>query len=239
MRATVRLFLAVGLALSAVAASPARAQQPARRIIPLVRARAVLETTLDAKKAKQGEVVRARLQTEVPIPNGPTLPRNTILLGHVDQVQASQHHSNSSLVVTFDQAKLKKGEPLTVKVTVFSIAEPASPGAANTSASGNGSLGDASSDTARPPNFAPPAGVNLSNPQIQPPQGQGVPLPVPQMPQQMPQMPRARDVPGVTLITDMNRPTSATFLSQRRNVHLSGGVEMGVAVGIIPKVGNQ
>jgi hypothetical protein len=232
MRATVRLLLAVGLPLAAVAASPARAQPPARRIIPLVRARAVLETTLDAKKATPGEVVRARLQTVVPIPNGPTLPRNTILLGHVDQVQASQHRGNSSLVITFDQAKLKKGELLTVKVTVYSIAEPASPGAADTSAADDGSLADASSDTPRPTNFAPPPGANLSNPPIQTPQSQSVPLPVPQAP-------RTRGVPGVTLITDMNRPTSATFLSQRHNVHVSGGVEMGVAVGIIPKVSSR
>jgi hypothetical protein len=225
MRGMGRVFL---IAMALVAGSPAWAQsaspqQPARRIIPLVRVRATLETTLDAKKAKPGEAVRARLEQDVPIPDGPTLPKNTILEGHVDQVQASEHHSSSSLVVTFDQAKLSSGETLAVKVTVLSIFEPATPGTAEESAgpTPNGPMGSAAST--RPGNF-PPAPGTMASPAV----------PEPQAVQTQSPPAQARGVPGVTLKTDVNLSTSATLLAERRNVHVPEGAEMDVAVGVIP-----
>lgn len=232
MRAAGRVLL-VGLALAggsvAWAQNPAPAanapRQPARRVIPLVLVRATLQTNLDAKKAKQGEPVRAKLEATVQIPQGPRIPRNTILEGRVVQVLASEHHSNSSLVITLDQARLKSGELLPVKVTVIAIAEPSGnldesgPMPANSS----GPLADI--DNSRPSNFTPPQGsLNPPAPVSPTPISQG-PTPPPPGP----------GVPGVTLKGDVYQPTSATFVSDRHNVHVPEGTQMRIAIGVIPK----
>jgi len=220
------VFVALGCATVcpawAQSANAGSAQPPARRIIPLVRARATLETYLDAKRAKPGEAVRARLEADVPIPGGPTLPRNTILEGHVDQAQASEHHSDSSLVVTFDQAKLKNGEVLPVKVTVLAIAEP------GMAAEEDESPGPEPADTTplRPGNFPPAPGTVVGPAATQTPSVEGDSLPA---------QPQGRGVPGVTLHSDIHQATSATFRSERHNVHVPDGTEMQLAVGVIPK----
>lgn len=229
MRTGFRWSLALGIALAAVTQSPAHTQQPTRRIIPLVRVRVTLQTTLDAKKARQGEPVRAKLEQDVPIPNGPTIPRNTILEGHVDQVQPSADHSNSTLVITFDRAKLRKGEPLPVKVTVLSVFEAATsitpqrtPVQAPEEA--GGALGDTGTD--RPGNFVPPPGS------LRPPAPESQTTQAPQYETVQSHM---QGVPGVTLRSNVNLSSSATFLSQGRNLRVPAGTQMEVAVGVMPK----
>jgi hypothetical protein len=237
MRARDRVLVIV---LALIAASPAWAQssnagagsqQPTRRVIPLVRVRATLETTLDTKHAKPGELVRARLDENVPIPNGPTIPRNAILEGRVDKVQASQHHSDSSVVITFDQAKLRDGEVLLVKVTVLSISEPVPPGMEEpaTMPANAGAPAGAPPAPTRPGNFPLPPG---SDAESAPAESQ-----TPQLPQgpAAPPPPLTRAVPGVTLESDVNSASSASFLAEGRNVRVPGGVQMQVAVGVIPK----
>lgn len=229
MRATgwvvlVAMGFATGSAAWAQSGNPGSAPQPGRRIVPLVRAQATLETSLDAKKAKPGDPVRAKLEASVAIPDGPTLEKNTILEGHIDQVQASEHHSDSSLVVTFDQAKLRNGETLPVKLTILSVHEPI---LSETEYGAPAAISQNQSPApARPGNFAPPAGPVPATPASQPQQPQG------QNPQPQPQ---TSGVPGVTLRSDIHEPASARFLAERHNVHVPEGTEMQVAVGVIPK----
>ncbi len=244
MRAQVCVFLAAGAAIAVASAMASSgwaqntsaavngAQQPTPRNIQLVPARATLDSTLDAKKAKQGEPVKAKLEANVEIPDEPTLPKNTVLEGHVDQVQASEHHSNSTMVVTFDQAKLKDGQVLPIKATVVAIAEPvmmsdegggAMPAGAPMPSgggapmpSGGGSARSGGGDTAQ-----------SSAPQPQPtnvPEGQS---PQPQSPN--------HGVPGVMLKSDIHQSTSATFLSSGRNVHVPDGTQMELAITVVPK----
>jgi uncharacterized membrane protein YgcG len=91
----------------------------------MVQAQAELNTSLDAKKATQGEAVKAKLVQNVQIPDAQELPKNTVLEGHVDQVTASQNKGDSTIVVTFDKAKLKNGQELPIKATVIALSEPA------------------------------------------------------------------------------------------------------------------
>ena len=63
------------------------------------------------------------------------LPKNTVLEGHVDQVQASDHKSDSTMTVTFDKAKLKDGKELPIKATVIAVSEPVMPAASRRSRS--------------------------------------------------------------------------------------------------------
>lgn len=74
----------------------------------LVAAQAELQHALDAKTAKQGDTVMARLTESVQIADGTKLPRNTQLIGHIDDVQPAQNKGESKVVLTFDQARLAK-----------------------------------------------------------------------------------------------------------------------------------
>src|SRR5215467_6419358 len=55
----------------------------------LVAVNAQLQHGLNAQTAKQGDTVTAKLLQTVHL-NGTELPRNTILIGHIDEAQSSQ-----------------------------------------------------------------------------------------------------------------------------------------------------
>ena len=44
--------------------------------------------------------------------------RNFLLIGRIDQVQAAQNKGISTVALTFDQAQLKDGHPITRKSTI-------------------------------------------------------------------------------------------------------------------------
>ena len=211
--------------------------QPQTRTLQMVQAKAELQKTLDAKKAKQGEPVTAKLSDDVQIPNAQTLPKNTVLEGHVDESQVSQDkHGSSSVTVTFDKAKLKTGQEVPIKATVIAIAQPSY----NTSQAGA-------------PGTAPSGGAPMASSGGMAPGGGGSPngggamgggsAPSSPMPSQ--QMPTATEpgqsggqaggqVSGVQVKSDIHQPTSATFVEQGKNVHVSSGTQMEVALTIIP-----
>jgi len=242
MNLRVRRILAAGagVALTAVLSAAAGAQnQPAsdgsntqpqsqpQHQLQMVPVRATLDHTLDAKKAKQGDPVTAKLEKDVQIPDAQLLPRNTVLEGHIDQVEASDHKSDSMMVVTFDKAKLKDGQELPIKATVMAVSLPASmqqadagqpmsPGAGPMSsgsmASGGGAKGgtsSGSSSTAQPMNMPQPGSGSAQ--QAQP-----------------------NGVPDVTLKSSIHDHSSATFTSKGRNVHVPDGTQMEVALTIVP-----
>jgi hypothetical protein len=87
----------------------------------LVAANAVLQTKIDAKTAKAGDVVTAKLTSSVSIPGGTELHRNTLLIGHIDQVQAAENNGVSTVVLTFDKAQPKGGQAIKIKSTIVGI----------------------------------------------------------------------------------------------------------------------
>jgi hypothetical protein len=239
MNAFVRQLLVAGAgaALIAVAVAPAgaQAQSPAaqpQRTIQMVPALASLDHTLDAKKAKQGEVITAKLQKDVNIPEEQALPKDTVLEGHVSQVQASEHKSDSTVVVTFDKAKLKSGKELPIKATVLSIAEPAylqqqeqmgQPAGGAMTAGGGGGM----------PSGAPQGGgATAGGTAPSAPAPQAAPMGAPDQPSS--QQAHQNGVPGVMLQSDIHQQASATFTSKGRNVHLPDGTQMDVALTVIP-----
>jgi hypothetical protein len=214
-------------------ASAANDTNQQQRTIQLVRAQASLDTTLDAKKAKQGEPVKAKLQENVQIPDAQALPKNTELEGHVDQVQPSQNKSDSTVVITFDKAKLKNGQEVPIKATVLQVSEPA---LAQQEAAGGAPDGMPAGAGAPPPS-APqtsgggaPGGGGAAAP-ASGPGAQPMDIPSPSSNQQQKQQ---GGVPGVMLTSDIHQQTSATFTSKGRNVHVPGGTEMQLAVAVIP-----
>ena len=87
----------------------------------LVQANTVLQTRIDARTAKAGDAVTARLVSSVHLPGGVEIPRNALLIGHIDQVQAAENNGASTVVLTFDKAQPKDGQPIAIKSTIVGI----------------------------------------------------------------------------------------------------------------------
>jgi hypothetical protein len=87
----------------------------------LVAANAVLQTKIDARTAKAGDVVTAKLASSVRMPGGTELQRNTLLIGHIDQVQAAENNGVSTVVLTFDKAQPKHGQAIAIKSTIVGM----------------------------------------------------------------------------------------------------------------------
>jgi len=216
-------------------ASATAADTAPTKNIQLVGARASLSKGLDAKKAKQGDPVTAKLQDDVRIPDSVELPKNTVLVGHVDQVQPSQNKSDSTVQVTFDKAQLKNGQQIPIKATIMQIAPPvnaiamnqaggadsgggggmpSAPAASNGGGGGGGAGGGMQSAQPRP-STTPTVGSGTPDQSQQ--QGGGQP-----------------GITDVALQSDIHQSNSGTFTSKGKNVRLPDGTQMQFAVAVIP-----
>lgn len=213
------------------AAGQATPAQP-QHTIQMVVAPAQLDKTLDAKKAKQGDAVTAKLEQGVQIPNAQALPKNTVLEGHIDQVQASERKSDSTLTVTFDKVKLKSGQELPIKATIVAVSEPIMSQQQVSGGMPSGAPSSMPSPSASPGGTAPQGGSmgGGSSAPAPPPQPMSVPQPGSAS---QPSAPH-KGVPGVTLKSDIHQPSSATFTSSGKNVHVPGGTQMELALTIVP-----
>jgi hypothetical protein len=89
--------------------------------VQLVAANAELITKIDAKTAKAGDVVTAKLTSSVRLSGDTELKHNTLLTGHIDQVQAAGNNGASTVVLTFDKAQPKNGQAIAIKSTIVGI----------------------------------------------------------------------------------------------------------------------
>lgn len=111
---------ATALALTLFAAAEGIPSNNTTNADQLVAANAVLQRPFNAKNAKQGSSITAKLTKTIHL-NGTTLPRNTLLVGHVDIVKPSIDDSVSKVVLTFDQARLEDGKKIPIKSTLVGI----------------------------------------------------------------------------------------------------------------------
>ena len=116
------------LALTTLAQAEKREVNDTTGASQLVVAQAELQHALDAKIAKQGDTVTARLTESVQIADGTKLPRNTQLIGHIDEVQPSQNKGESKVVLTFDQARLANGQQIGIRSTIVNVSPEGSAG---------------------------------------------------------------------------------------------------------------
>jgi hypothetical protein len=110
-----------GIALVLSLSATAQDSQHTTNEAQLVAANAVLQTRIDAKTAKAGDAVTAKLTSSVRLPGGTELKRNTLLSGHIDQVQAAVNNGVSTVVLTFDKAQPKEGQAIAIKSTILGI----------------------------------------------------------------------------------------------------------------------
>ena len=110
-----------------------RAQASTTQAVP---AKAELVKSLSAKNAKPGDAVAAKLTSEVKLPDGTTLPRNTVITGKIDTVNAaSSGDEMSKMTLTFDNARVKGGKTVAVKAMIVRISSPFNPSDTNDKAS--------------------------------------------------------------------------------------------------------
>jgi hypothetical protein len=104
-------------ALTAVCASLSCA---AAQSITMVSIQATVEKTIDAKKAKAGDPISAKVSSAVQLSDGTKVPAGSVLLGHIDSVTPSEKKSDSTMTVTFDKLQIKNGNAIDVKATLSS-----------------------------------------------------------------------------------------------------------------------
>jgi hypothetical protein len=119
-----KIFLSIALGavsiMSTATLAPvsmmAQAPQPVQPA-PVQATAASLETKLDTKTAKVGDVVSAKLSTDATV-GAAKFPSGSHLLGKITDVQPS------TLVVLFDSVQVKKAAPVPTHATLAAIAGP-------------------------------------------------------------------------------------------------------------------
>jgi hypothetical protein len=121
--------------------------------LPTTVARVALETSLTSKSAHEGTEVKAVFRRPITLPDGESLPKGTVLLGHV--VQVSPHtkiRPNGVMLLLFNEAQRKDGAsiPLSTKIQSLSDADSTDDddSAASSAAKPNGTA--ASGNTQQP-----------------------------------------------------------------------------------------
>jgi hypothetical protein len=185
--------------------------------ITMINVPATLEKAVDAKKAKVGDPVLAKMSSGVTLNDGTNVPAGSILEGHIDSVSPSANKGDSTMVLTFDKIQVKNGKEIAVKATLNAVsAESDVPASTQTQTTS----GDVSQPGAMSSGAAREGGANRS----------------------LDQPANARSgqqgggpIPGLTVtaasIKDAN---SATLTQAKKNVHLSSGDVLQLSLAVIP-----
>jgi hypothetical protein len=92
-----RRFKVLGSSLLLLASVSIAQEIPAGTVIPVM-----LQTTLDAKKAKVGRKIEARVMQDVPLSSGVRIQAGVNLVGHVVEVTRPSATSGSRIAISFD-----------------------------------------------------------------------------------------------------------------------------------------
>jgi hypothetical protein len=100
----------------------------------------VLSDTVDARKSRPGDTVRARTSEDVKADGIIVIPRGAKLVGHVTEAQpAAKAGEQARLGLVFDRAELKDGRQIPLRTAFYALAAPE--GAASDAGSLGGGFG--------------------------------------------------------------------------------------------------
>jgi hypothetical protein len=87
---------------------------------------ALLAKTVDAKKAKKGDEVVAKVPQDLPSTSGQILvPKDSKVAGHVTEVQPrSKEQKESQLAISFDKLEMKNGEQMQLPMSIQAVIAP-------------------------------------------------------------------------------------------------------------------
>jgi hypothetical protein len=187
---------------------------------------AILDSSVDSKKAKQGDIVKAHAAETVKSPDNRTIvPKGAKLIGHITQVASrSKGDSDSMLGIQFDKAEVKGGQEVPLgNLMVQAVAPPATTAASYSSPAGS----------------TAPSGTASSNPSMSGSRGGATPTPSPNPGAQQPDStgdasmsgplpPNARGVYGLEgLSLARNSSNGETVITSKgKNVHLDSGTRL-------------
>lgn len=151
------------------AARPSSAESQAngaKRVAPGSVIPVELTKTIDAKKAKTGDQVEAKVTKDLKSNNGELIfAKDTKVMGHVTEAQPrSKEQKESQVGITFDRAVMKNGSELQVPMSIQAIIGPqnnpnsAGQPAEGMSAAGTGSTSGRSSGMGRSSGQSMPSG---------------------------------------------------------------------------------
>ncbi len=127
---------ALGIAAAVVSLPMYASMQAQPQNLNLVSANAELTRAIDAKSARQGQGVTAKLTSNVKSEGQTDLPRGAILMGKVEQVQnAYANGEKSKISIVFNEARLTSGRKVPIKATLLAAYPPAPMGVAQSTSS--------------------------------------------------------------------------------------------------------
>lgn len=124
---------------------------------------AELTKSLDAKKAKSGDEITAKVIQDVKVNGSTVLPRGSKLIGHVIEAQAKSKEGESKLGVVFDKAVSKSGQDVAFNGVIVSFSAPAEAGPSTSLGGGGMDRGNSTQGSAQRGITATPYGGS-SNP---------------------------------------------------------------------------
>jgi len=114
---------ALGIAAGLMTLPMYASAQSQQQNLNLVSANAQLLRGLDAKSAHAGQVVMAKLMSDVKTNGQTELPSGTMLMGKVAQVQNSKG-AETQISVVFNEARLSNGSQVPIKATLLAAYPP-------------------------------------------------------------------------------------------------------------------
>lgn len=118
------LILVTSIGMQAQTDPPKPPPNVVNKQIQMAGGAARLDKKVDAKNAKVGDTVTAKLMDDIHCPDGMLMPKEATLSGRVVEVEPSQKKSDSKLVLLFDELTIKGKPPIPVKVTLMGLVSP-------------------------------------------------------------------------------------------------------------------
>lgn len=196
--------------------------------VPGARVDAQLTKRIDVKKVKVGDAVEAKTTSNVKLPDGTELPKGTKLAGKVTDVRArSNSDKTSHIAFNLDQALMKDGHEVSLRVMVLSVTAPydAPPdfagmaGSSKGPATQSGGAGVAPAQTSTPGQYVQQS--TMSN---------GIQSLPGEMPGTVAHAPNQRvpvgNLPGVTLTSADGTSSSGALDSTDKNIMLDSDTKL-------------
>lgn len=214
------------------AGAPANGANHVKKIAPGSVIPVQLTKTVDAKKAKTGDEVVAKVTMDMKTNSGEVLvPKDTKVLGHVTESQAkSKEQKESQMGIAFDRAVMKDGNEMNLPMSIQAIIGQqnnnanaaadqgtAAPSGGPPAGGNTGRPGATAGGSTPPPSASPSTGdTTASNNQ----QGNGG------MPQITGQTQGVVGIPHLTLSSGSNGAQGSVITSDKNNVKLESGTMM-------------
>jgi hypothetical protein len=127
---------ALGIAAALVSLPMYASMQAQPQNLNLVSANAELTRALNSKSTHQGQSVTAKLTSNVKTEGQTELPKGTLLMGKVADVQnANSNGNNTEISIVFNVARLSNGRQVPVKATLLAAYPPDVPGVTQSASS--------------------------------------------------------------------------------------------------------